>query len=57
MPETLAEFWRMVWEEGVQTLVMLTNTQEKGKVGVAGDVVWVLSVGVVSVVHILAGEV
>ena len=23
----------MVWDEGIQTVVMLTNTQEKGKVG------------------------
>lgn len=32
LPETVGDFWRMAWEECVQTMVMLTNTQEKGKV-------------------------
>lgn len=34
MPVTVSDFWRMIWDEGVRTLVMLTKTQEKGKVGV-----------------------
>lgn len=32
LPETGSDFWRMVWEENIRTIVMLTNTQEKGKV-------------------------
>lgn len=32
LQDTVSEFWRMVWEENVRTIVMLTNTQEKGKV-------------------------
>ena len=34
LPETVTDFWRMVWEENIRTIVMLTNTQEKGKVRV-----------------------
>jgi len=31
IPETVSDFWRMVWEENSRTIVMLTNTQERGK--------------------------
>ena len=30
--ETVGDFWRLVWEENVRTIIMLTNVQEKGKV-------------------------
>ena len=33
VPETVSDFWRMVWEENSRTIVMLTNTHERGKVG------------------------
>ena len=33
IPETVSDFWRMVWEENSRTIVMLTNTHERGKVG------------------------
>ena len=33
IPETVLDFWRMVWEENSRTIVMLTNTHERGKVG------------------------
>ncbi|XP_074533307.1 receptor-type tyrosine-protein phosphatase beta [Halichoeres trimaculatus] len=32
LPHTTKEFWRMIWEKNVQTLVMLTRCNEQGRV-------------------------
>ncbi|CAL8358679.1 unnamed protein product [Lota lota] len=32
LPGTVNEFWRMIWENNVQTLVMLTRCNEQGRV-------------------------
>ncbi|KAM3608811.1 uncharacterized protein V6R79_005192 [Siganus canaliculatus] len=32
LPATVSEFWRMIWEKNVQTLVMLTRCNEQGRV-------------------------
>ncbi|KAM9807799.1 receptor-type tyrosine-protein phosphatase eta-like [Neosynchiropus ocellatus] len=32
LPGTLNEFWRMIWEKNVQTVVMLTRCVEQGKI-------------------------
>ncbi|XP_059191053.1 receptor-type tyrosine-protein phosphatase eta isoform X2 [Centropristis striata] len=32
LPATVSDFWRMVWEKNVQTLVMLTRCNEQGRV-------------------------
>ncbi|KHJ98251.1 Protein-tyrosine phosphatase [Oesophagostomum dentatum] len=32
LPETFGDFWRMVWEEGSSTIVMLTNLEERSRI-------------------------
>ena len=32
MRNTVQDFWRMVWEQGLDTIVMLTKCVEGGKV-------------------------
>lgn len=32
LPATVKDFWRMIWEKNVQTLVMLTRCHEQGRV-------------------------
>ena len=43
LEQTVEDFWRMVWEQGSTTIIMLTNVVELGKVGhvvvAFGDVV------------------
>lgn len=32
LPETLGDFWRMVWEQRTATIVMMTRLEEKSRV-------------------------
>lgn len=36
LPATVNDFWRMVWEQKVRGIVMVTNCTEGGRVGVQG---------------------
>ena len=32
LPETMGDFWRMVWEQRTATVVMMTRLEEKSRV-------------------------
>lgn len=38
LPETMGDFWRMVWEQRTATVVMMTRLEEKSRVGPGGVV-------------------
>lgn len=41
LPNTVNDFWRMIWEQDVKGVVMVTNCNEGGKVSDAHAVVCV----------------
>ena len=40
LPETMGDFWRMVWEQRTATVVMMTRLEEKSRVGCAAGPCW-----------------
>ena len=36
IPDTIKDYWRMIWEQECSTMVMLSNEQEGGKVSYPG---------------------
>ena len=43
IPESIGDFWRMVWEQDSRTVIMLTNPFEKGKLKC--EVYWPREIG------------
>ena len=35
MPNTITDFWRMIWEHKLNTIIMLTKPVEKSKVEIS----------------------
>lgn len=40
LPETLSDFWRMVWEQRTATIVMMTRLEEKSRVQFVLPLFW-----------------
>ena len=38
---TVNDFWRLVWEQDITQVVMLTNLMERGKVGI--NIYWIIN--------------
>lgn len=43
LPETLSDFWRMVWEQRSNTIVMMTRLEEKSRVKAMICCIWCMS--------------
>lgn len=43
LPETLSDFWRMVWEQRSNTIVMMTRLEEKSRVKMMICSIWCMS--------------
>lgn len=39
LPETVEDFWRLIWEQRCSKIVMLTNLIENDKVGIISNTV------------------
>ena len=37
LPDTFSAFWRLVWEQNVHIVVMITNLMERGRVSVVAE--------------------
>ena len=42
IPDTIPDFWRMIWEQESSTIVMLSKETESGKVGMLFGLNWKL---------------
>ena len=46
LPDTIADFWEMVWEQRSPVIVMLTKLEERGKVGIPHTTVKRCTIGI-----------
>ena len=44
LPDTFSAFWRLVWEQNVHIVVMITNLMERGRVG---ELLWATDQGAI----------
>jgi len=52
MKNTVDDFWLMIWQQGVQAIVMITNIIERGKVNIITLVIYLNSKIVTMYVHL-----
>ena len=48
LPDTVGDFWRLVWDHDCATIVMLTNLVEKMKVECVKHTLWLFSTVLIS---------
>jgi len=52
MENTVDDFWLMIWQQGVEAIVMITNIIERGKVNIITLVIYLNSKIVTMYVHL-----
>jgi protein tyrosine phosphatase len=56
IPDTISDFWRMVWQESSLTIVMLSNEMENGRVSLIVLVLSLLNINLIQNVQLHFGS-